>query len=239
MSTATVHIIDVDAHQRHSMSCLLRSSHYRVQCYADAAQFLHQRPSLGPGCLVLELDMPEMTGLDLQEILSREDDYLSVIFVSSQADIESSVRAMKAGAIDFFTKPIDNRQLLLAVEAGLELSARAVTKRIEIERDQTAFVSLSPREQYVCLRIAQGLLNKQVGFELGTSEKTIKAQRSKMMQKLGAGSLPDVVRLVDRLRTAGGIPAFSAHPPKRRGSEIPRSLSHTSCCPGPLSLDAE
>jgi FixJ family two-component response regulator len=229
MSTATVHIIDDDAHQRHSMSRLLRSNHYSVQCHAGAAQFLHPRPPLAPACLVLELDLPEMTGLDLQAILSREADYLSVIFVSSHADIESSVRAMKAGAIDFLTKPIDDRQLLLAVEAGLAISVRAVARRMEIERDQMAFVSLSPREQYVCLRIAQGLLNKQVGFELGTSEKTIKAQRSRMMQKLGAGSLPDVVRLVDRLRIAGEIPTFSAHPPKRRGSAIPRSLSHSSC----------
>jgi FixJ family two-component response regulator len=228
MSTATVHIIDADAHQRHFMSSLLRSNHCSVQCYASAAQFLHQKLPLRPACLVVELDLPEMTGLDLQAVLSSEDDFLSVIFVSSHADIESSVSAMKAGAIDFLTKPIDDRQLLLAVGAGLALSARAVARRIEIERDQTAFVSLSPREQYVCLRIAQGLLNKQVGFELGTSEKTIKAQRSKMMQKLGAGSLPDVVRLVDRLRTAGEIPSFSAHPPKRRGSLIPGTVSHSS-----------
>jgi FixJ family two-component response regulator len=227
MSISTVHIIDVDVRQRHFLSCLLRSNGYNVQTYEGAAQFLRQRPPLGPACLVL--DLPEMDGLDLQATLARENDYISVIFVSGNADIGSSVRAMKAGAVDFFTKPADERLLLSAIEAGLALSARAVAKRIEIERDQTAFISLSPREQYVCLRIVQGLLNKQVGFELGTSEKTVKAQRSKMMQKLGAGSLPDVVRLVDRLQTAGEMPTFSAHPPKRRGSVIHRSLSHSSC----------
>jgi FixJ family two-component response regulator len=229
MSTSTVHIIDADYRQRHALSCLLQLNGYQVQCHADATQFLHRRPPLGPACLVLDLNLPEMTGLDLQAILAREDDYLSFIFVSSTADIESSVRAMKAGAIDFLTKPIDECQLLLDIEAGLALSARAVAKRIEIQRDQMAFISLSPREQYVCLRIVQGLLNKEVGFELGTSEKTIKAQRSKMMQKLGAGSLPDVVRLVERLRSAGEIPTLSAHLPKRRGSVMPKSLSHASC----------
>jgi len=145
--------------------------------------------------------------------LRRENAHLSVIFVSSRDDIAIAVRAMKAGAIDFLTKPIDHARLLSAIEVGLMVSEQARAKRDKLMRDQAAFVSLTRRERDVCLGVTQGLLNKQVAFELGTSEKTVKAQRSRMMQKLGASSLPDVVRLVDRLRTASVIPTPSARPP--------------------------
>jgi FixJ family two-component response regulator len=229
MTSPMVYVIDDETDSRYAMSRLLRSYHYSVQSYASAERFLGQKHIPGSACLALDLKMPEMTGLDLLGVVSREYKSLSVIFVSGEANIETSVQAMKAGAIDFLTKPIDDRQLLSAIERGLAISEQAFAKQKEIERDQTAFVSLSPREQYVCLRIAQGLLNKQVGFELGTSEKTVKAQRSKVMQKLGAGSLPDVVRLVDRLQTAGGIPTFSAHPPNRRGSLMAKASELVSC----------
>lgn len=218
MTSTMVYIIVDDAASRYALSRLLRSYNYIVRSYASADQFLRQTHVPGPGCLVLDLKMPEMTGLDFLGIGSREYRSLPVIFVSGDANIETSVQAMKAGAIDFLTKPVADHQILSAIERGVAISEQTIAKQKAIERDQTAFVSLSPREQYVCLRVAQGLLNKQVGFELGTSEKTVKAQRSKMMQKLGAGSLPDVVRLVDRLQATGGIPTFSAHPPSRRAS---------------------
>src|SRR5271154_2566488 len=210
MTSPIVYIIDDDTDTRCAMSRLLRSYDYNVQGYASAELFLTQKHNLGPACLVLDLEMSEMPGLDLLRIVSREYKCLPVILVSGGADIETSVEAMKAGAIDFLIEPVDCRQLLSAIERGLAISEQAFTRQKEIEKDKNAFVSLSPREQYVCLRIAQGLLNKQVGFELGTSEKTVKAQRSKMMQKLGAGSLPDVVRLVDRLRNANAVPTVSA-----------------------------
>jgi FixJ family two-component response regulator len=224
----TIHIIDDDPGLRNALSRLLRSYDYRVQSYTDSAQFLRQDISSGPACLVLDPDLPEMSGLVLQKILSREHVSLSVIFVSRQADIRTSVRAMKVGAIDFLVKPISDKELLSAIETGLSISERAFAKQKELEKDQTAFIGLSPREQDVCLRIAQGLLNKQIAFELGTSEKTIKAQRSKVMEKLGAGSLPDVVRLVERLRIANAIPTTSAHPPFRRAS-TPKHFARFSC----------
>jgi FixJ family two-component response regulator len=227
MTSPMVYVIEDDS--RVAMSRLLRSYDYKVQSWTSVERFLGQQHVPGPACLVIDLKMHEMTGPDLLEVMSREYKSLPVILVSGEADIETSVQAMKAGAIDFLTKPIDERQLLSAIERGLAISKQAFAKQKEIERDQTAFVSLSPREQYVCLRIAYGLLNKQVGFELGTSEKTVKAQRSKMMQKLGAGSLPDIVRFVDRLQTAGGIPNFSANPPYRRGSAIPKVSELVSC----------
>jgi len=220
----TVHIIDDDAHAPHALSCLLRSYGYSVQSYANATQFLRQNLGSEPACLVLDLKVPECNGLKLQEILSRGNKDLPVIFVSGEADIKTSVLAMKAGAVDFLTKPIDDHQLLSAVEIGFSISELALAKRKELERDQAAFMSLSPREQGVCLRIAQGQLNKQIAFEFGTSEKTIKIQRSNVMQKLGASSLPDVVRLVERLRAVNAIPATSAHPPYRRSSATSGAL---------------
>jgi FixJ family two-component response regulator len=207
----TVYIIDDDTHLARALTRLLRTHRYEVQSFNNATHFLRHKLSPDPACLLLDLKMPEINGLDLQKILACEIKDLPVIFMSGQADVESSIRAMKAGAVDFLLKPFDDHQLLAAVRSALSLSNHALSKRNELKKDHMAFSSLSPREQQVCLRITQGLLNKQVGYELGTAEKTVKVQRARIMQKLGAGSLPDVVRLVERLRTAGAIPPDSAH----------------------------
>jgi FixJ family two-component response regulator len=209
MTGPIVHIVDDDASLNRALTRLLRSHGYEVQSYTNSKQFLGHKPTLGPACLLLDLKMPEITGLELQEILAHDVECLPVIFMSGQADVESSIRAMKAGAVDFLLKPFDDYQLLAVIQFALSLSERDLSKRVELEKDHTAFISLSPRERQVCLRIAQGLLNKQVGYELGTAEKTVKVQRARIMQKLGAGSLPDIVRLVERLRTAGAIPVDS------------------------------
>lgn len=212
--TPTVHIIDDDAHMRRAVGRLLRSYEYIAHTYSSARQFLSQKLSPGPACLVLDLKLPEITGLDVQKTLSGGDGYLPIIFVSGHADIETSVQAMKNGAIDFLTKPFDDHQLLSAIQTALALSKQNLAKRDEFKKDHAAFVSLTPREREVCIRIAKGLLNKQVGFELGTTEKTIKAQRARVMQKLGARSLPDIVRLIERLRVAGVIPEAPASAPR-------------------------
>src|SRR5271170_5739444 len=157
MTIPVVYIIG-DADTRRAMSRLLRSYDYNVQGYADASQFIHQKLSSGPACLVLDLRMPELTGLDLQEILSRKHESLSVIFVSDQADIKTSVQAMKAGAIDFLAKPVDDNDFVSAIKTALAISEKAFARQRELEKDQTAFICLSPREQEVCLRIAQGML---------------------------------------------------------------------------------
>jgi FixJ family two-component response regulator len=206
MTDATVHVIDDDPRMLRAITRLLRSYDYQVQIYSSAGEFLRQKLLSSTACLVLDLKMPEMSGLNVQEILAQGDDFLPIIFVSGHADVASSVQAMKGGAIDFLIKPFNEAELISAVEKALDRSRNAQKERLILTRDREAFDTLTPREREVCLGIAQGLLNKQVGFELGTTEKTVKAQRARVMQKLGAGSLADVVRLVERLRTAGAIP---------------------------------
>jgi FixJ family two-component response regulator len=222
MTSPTVHVVDDDAQILRAVVRLLRSYGYRAEAYPSAAQFLSRKLPLEVGCLVLDLMMPEITGMAVQEILSRGDQLLPIVFISGNADIESTVRAMKAGAIDFLTKPFQDFQLISAVRSALTLSEQTLAKRKELTRDLSAFGSLSPREQQVCLGIAQGLLNKQIGFELGTAERTIKVQRAHVMQKLKAQSLPDVVRLVERLRAAGAIPTFLPVEGKAASSEFLR-----------------
>jgi len=212
MTRATVHVVDDDPRMLRAVSRLLRSSDFEVHTYVSATEFLAQKvPSVTP-CLVLHLKMPEINGLDLQQVLAKADEYLPIIFLSGQADVFSSVQAMKAGAIDFLTKPFNDAELIRAVQTALDRSRSAQEQLQRLSRDREVFDTLTPREREVCLRIAQGLLNKQVGYELGTTEKTVKAQRAHVMQKLGAGSLADVVRLVERLRSAGAIPSALAKP---------------------------
>jgi FixJ family two-component response regulator len=198
-------VIDDDPRMRRAVSRLLGSYGYIAKVFASAKEFLAQDLPSGPACLILDLKMPEINGLDVQQVLAQGDNNLPIIFVSGQADVISSVRAMKAGAIDFLTKPFDEKDLISAVRLALDRSQKTREERVALKRDQEAFEKLTPRERDVCVRIARGLLNKQVGYELGTTEKTVKAQRARVMQKLGAESLADVVRLVERLRTAGDI----------------------------------
>jgi FixJ family two-component response regulator len=156
--------------------------------------------------------MPEINGLDLQQLLSQVSETLSVVFISGHADIPDTVRAMKAGAVDFLTKPFDESQLLAAIETALARSREACIRRDALNRDRAIFETLTLREREVCVRVAQGMLNKQIGGEFGTAEKTIKVQRGRVMQKLGAQSVTDVVRLVERLRAGGHLPPASSLP---------------------------
>jgi FixJ family two-component response regulator len=205
----SVYFIDDDLNLRRALLRLLHSYGYNAKSYASAKEFLNEEIPDSPACLILDLKMPEIDGLAVQNALAQDYDHLQVIFLSGRGDITTSVRAMKAGAVDFLTKPVDGQKLDSAIRIALERAAKFVEKREASKKDRDAFNKLTPRERDVCLRIAQGLLNKQVGFELGTSEKTIKAQRAHVMQKLGASSLADVVRLVERLRSSGGIPVSS------------------------------
>jgi FixJ family two-component response regulator len=203
-----VHVVDDDPRILRAASRLLRSYEYSVQIYASPTEFLGRPHTSGPACLVLDLKIPDFSGLDLQRLLARECDPPQIIFMSGQADIMSTVRAMKAGAVDFLTKPFEDRELLAAIQTALALSRAALAKRAALNKDRAAFEKLTPRERQVCVRLARGLLNKQVGFELGTTEKTVKAQRARVIKKLEAGSMADVVRLVERLRMAGVIPSI-------------------------------
>lgn len=209
MTSATVHVVDDDSRILRAVRRFFRSYEFHVRTYGSASEFLSQPLPPGPACLVLDLKMPGINGLQLQQVLARRGEDIPIIFVSGKADIETSVRAMKGGAIDFLTKPFAYGQLLAAVQVALARSRTAIAEHDALKKDQEAFEKLTPRERQVCIRIAQGLLNKQVGFELGTTEKTIKVQRARVIEKLGANSLADVVRLVERLRTAGMLPPIA------------------------------
>ena len=201
-----VFFIDDDPSLRRALVRLLKVRGYEANAYASAAEFLQEKLPDGPACLILDLKMPETSGLDIQNALAQRGEHLPIVFLSGQGDVSTSVQAMKAGAIDFLTKPVDEDKLVSVVRMALERSARVRDELEALKKDKKAFASLTPRERDVCIRIAQGLLNKQVGFELGTSEKTVKAQRAHVMQKLGANSLADVVRLMERLRALDRIP---------------------------------
>ncbi|HKD03728.1 MAG TPA: response regulator [Terriglobales bacterium] len=200
-----VFLIDDDPSILRSVSRLLRSHHLRVQTCRSAQEFLVQQAPPGAACIVLDLQMPGVSGLDLQRLLAQRRQIMPSIFISGHGSILSSVNAMKEGAVDFLTKPFDDEQLLSAVHTALTQSRQACARRDALDRDRAIFQTLTQREQQVCVRVAQGMLNKQIGGEFGTTEKTIKVQRGRVMQKLGAQSVADVVRLVERLRSAGHL----------------------------------
>jgi len=152
--------------------------------------------------------MPEMSGLALQQLVAQKHETVPIVFVSGHGSIPTSVHAMKQGAVDFLTKPFDDDHLLAAIDAALERSRKACNCRDARDEDRARFEALTHREQQVCVRVAQGMLNKQIGAEFGTKEKTVKVQRSNVMQKLGAQSVSDLVRFVERLRVAGHLPSL-------------------------------
>jgi FixJ family two-component response regulator len=201
-----VHVVDDDASLLRGVARLLRSHGYAVKTYSSAAEFLGAGVPSAPGCLLLDLNMPGMTGLELQKVITDYQSRLAIVFISGQGDIPATVKAMKAGAVDFLTKPFEGKVLVAAIETALGRSITAHALDDSLQRDWALFATLSPRERQVCLLFAKGMLNKQIAGELGTTERTIKAQRASVMRKLSADSVPDVVRLVDRLRSAGRLP---------------------------------
>jgi len=207
MTDAVVLLIDDDPGVCRGVSRLLRSHGRQVRTYGSARDFLdHPLPS-GPACIVLDLQMPEVSGLDLQRQLGQNQETLPIVFISGHGTIPASVRAMREGAVDFLTKPFEDHQLLEAIDTALARAREAFTRRDALNRDWAIFDTLTEREKQVCLRVARGMLNKQIGGEFGTTEKTVKVQRGCVMKKLGAQSVADVVRFVERLRTAGYLPA--------------------------------
>jgi len=205
MDEAFVHVVDDDPQLRSAMSRLLRSYDLNVKTYESALDFLNRLPEPSPGCLILDLSMPKMNGFQLQEALAASRKNLVVIFVSGKGDIPASVKAMKAGAIDFLTKPFEDRALIEAVREAIRRSRQIIAESEVIEKDWNAFHSLTARERQVCLLVSQGLLNKQIAGELGTTEKTVKFHRGSVTRKLRVNSVADLVKLVERLREAGRI----------------------------------
>lgn len=200
MSGGVVFVVDDDASMRRSLDRLLRSLGYGVETFASARAFLDRPPMQGIACLVLDLRMPEVDGLDLQARLAARGDDLPVIFVTGHGDVPSSVRAMKAGAFDFLTKPFDESVLRAAIERALDWHAEVRASRASLDALRARFVTLTPREREVCEQVADGWLNKQVADRLGTSEKTVKVHRARVMEKLGVRSVAELVRIVDRMR---------------------------------------
>jgi FixJ family two-component response regulator len=199
---AMVFVVDDDASVRESLKNLIRSVGLRVELFDSAQEFLRSKRPDVPSCLVLDVRLPGLSGLDLQRHASDAAMEVPIIFITGHGDIPMSVRAMKAGAVEFLTKPFRDQDLLDAIQQALERDRKAREQLAVVEQLRRRFASLTPRERTVMTRVVAGLLNKQIGAELGTSETTVKIHRHQVMQKMGAGSLPELVRMADRL----GIP---------------------------------
>jgi len=207
---STVFVIDDDPSVRKALARLLRSAGQRAETLVSAEEFLNREHYNGPGCLVLDVYLPGLTGLDLQEALARAGYHLPIIFISGRSDIPTSVRAMKAGAVDFLPKPFKDRDLIEAVRLSLAKDREARAARDEIQDIQRHVQALTPREREVMSLVVTGKLNKQIGYELGISEKTVKVHRARVMEKLRAGSVADLVRMAEKVRISSSVT-----PPRR------------------------
>jgi len=195
----TVFIVDDDSMVRRSLARLLRAAGYQVETYPSPRDLMAQLGADASGCILLDLLMPGVDGLQAQQAFSKDGLNLPVIFLSGHADVSSSVRAMKAGAVDFLIKPPDARDLFLAIDRAIERDRASRSKREETARLRERYESLTPREREACIWVTTGLLNKQIADRLGTSEKTVKVHRGQVMHKFGIRSVVELVRIVDRL----------------------------------------
>ena len=195
---AIVYVVDDDASVRKALARLIGSVGLTVRTFGSAQEFLDEDRPDRAACLILDVRMPGLSGLDLQERLSGTRRPIPIIFISGHANVPTSVRAMKAGAVEFLEKPFDEQKLLDAIRQGLERSSRERATKKERSGIRRRVDTLTPREREVFSLVVTGMLNKQIGSALGTSEKTIKVHRARVMKKMKAGSLAELVRLADR-----------------------------------------
>ncbi len=193
-----VFVVDDDPSMLRAVARLLRAAGRDVEAFASPREFLTRSPHEGPGCLVLDLKMPDLSGLDVQKALESSERELPIVFISGHGRVPAAVRAMKAGAVDFLTKPFDDADLLASVEAAVGRSVASLADRSERRVIEARLRSLTPREREVLPLVAQGLPNKQIAARLGTSLQTIKVHRSRVMEKMEAASLADLVRMAGR-----------------------------------------
>ena len=190
-----VFVVDDDASVRKSLVRLIKAAGYEAEAFGSVGDFLARRPYDGPCCLVLDVRMPGLTGLDLQEALRAAERRLSIVFITGFRDVPVSVKAMKGGAVDFLTKPVDQSTLLAAIEKAVARTLVDRRQQARLTELQSRIATLTPREAAVFALVVTGMLNKQIGSELGIGEKTVKVYRARVMEKMQAGSLAELVQL--------------------------------------------
>ena len=198
-ATPIVFVVDDDISVRKSLELLIDSAGWQPETYPSAQAFLRRPRVVGPSCLVLDVSLPDLDGLELQKRMASDRTDMPIIFISGHGDVPMTVRAMKAGAVEFLTKPLAGDVLVGAIQQAIEHSRRALERETAIRELRDRHASLSPRQREVMALVVSGLLNKQVGGELGISEVTVKAHRGQVMRKMKADSLPDLVGMAARL----------------------------------------
>ena len=208
--TPIVFVVDADISVRESLEGLIRAAGWQAESFATAREFLSRPKKSAPSCLILDALLPDMSGLELQQRIATERSGMPIIFLSGQCEIQTTVKAMKAGAMEFLTKPFDRDMLLTAIRQAFKRSEAMLGRESELQALKSYYGSLTSREREVMTLVASGLLNKQVGGELGISEITVKAHRGNVMRKMKADSFADLVGMALRLRVVRSLAAAAA-----------------------------
>jgi len=204
--SATVFLVDDDPSVLRALSRLLQAAGHQVGTFRSSEAFLAAHDPAAPGCVVLDLAMPGLNGLDLQKALAESGCQRPIVFVTGRGDVSSSVQAMKAGAVDFLTKPVSEEDLLAAIQRAVEQDRLVRQARAELQAIAERFSTLTPREREVLQHVVAGQLNKQIAANLGTVEKTIKVHRSRVMEKMGVHTVADLVRMAEKMELAAVAP---------------------------------